>query len=258
MVELTFLGTGTSTGIPMIGCSCPVCTSEDPRDRRGRTSAFIRFDGHTILIDTSPELRAQAVMTGLSYVDAVIFTHAHADHVAGIDDLRRFNELRQSHLPVYADIKTSELLRERYAYAFQDMFPFYGGKPDLLLNAFDGPFSMFERDIVPIAVTHGRWVVQGFRFGPLVYVTDAKGISPESIDLMRDADVLVLNALRQKPHPTHLSIGEALNVIAEVRPREAYIVHVSHEVSHAAIDDLLPAHVRLAYDGLTVRTQRDW
>jgi phosphoribosyl 1,2-cyclic phosphate phosphodiesterase len=258
MVELTFLGTGTSTGVPVIGCSCPVCTSEDPRDRRGRTSAVVRFDGHTILIDTSPELRTQAVMVGLSCVDAVVFTHAHADHVAGIDDLRRFNELRQAHLPVYADAKTSELLRERYAYAFQDMFPFYGGKPDLILNVFDGPFTLFEREIVPIAVTHGRWVVHGFRFGPLVYVTDAKGISPESIDLIRGADVLVLNALRATPHPTHLSIGEALDVIAEVRPREAYIVHVSHEVSHAAVNDALPAHVRLAYDGLTVRTQRDW
>ncbi|HEX3722475.1 MAG TPA: MBL fold metallo-hydrolase, partial [Nitrolancea sp.] len=134
MVELTFLGTGTSTGIPMIGCSCPVCTSDDPRDRRGRTSAAVRFDGHTILIDTSPELRSQAVMTGLNWIDAVIFTHAHADHVAGIDDLRRFNELCQSHLPVYADTYTTALLRERYAYAFQDMFPFYGGKPDLILN----------------------------------------------------------------------------------------------------------------------------
>jgi len=161
-------------------------------------------------------------------------------------------------LPVFADGRTSELLRERYGYTFQDMFPFYGGKPDLLLNEFDGPFTVFEREVIPIEVTHGRWEVQGFRFGPLVYVTDAKGISPESIDKMRDADVLVLNALRARPHPTHLSIGEALEVIAEVKPREAYIVHVSHEVLHAAVDDTLPAHVHLAYDGLAVQTQRDW
>ena len=258
MVELTFLGTGTSTGIPLIGCFCSVCTSEDPRDRRTRTSAVVRFDGHTILIDTSPELRAQAVAAHLTGVDAVIFTHAHADHVAGIDDLRRFNELNQAHLPVFADARTSELLRERYGYTFQDMFPFYGGKPDLILNEFDGPFTVFEREVVPIEVTHGRWVVQGFRFGPLVYVTDAKGISSESIDKMRDADVLVLNALRARPHPTHLSIGEALDVIAEVKPREAYIVHVSHEVLHSAFDDTLPANVHLAYDGLTVHTQREW
>lgn len=258
MVELTFLGTGTSNGIPMIGCTCPVCTSEDPRDRRGRTSAVVRYDNKSILIDTSPELRSQAVATGIHGIDAVLFTHAHADHVAGIDDLRRFNELNQSHLPVFADGRTAELLRERYAYAFQDMFPFYGGKPDLLLNVFDGPFELFGREVVPITVTHGRWVVEGFRFGPLVYVTDAKGISNDSLDLMRDADVLILNALRDRPHPTHLSIGEALDVIAQVRPRQAFIVHVSHEVSHAAVSESLPAHVHLAYDGLTVRTQTGW
>lgn len=258
MVELTFLGTGTSNGIPMIGCTCPVCTSDDPRDRRDRTSAVVRFDDKAILIDTSPELRHQAVRTGIRHIDAVLFTHAHADHVAGIDDLRRFNELNQSHLPVFADGRTADMLHERYAYAFQDMFPFYGGKPDLLLNTFEGSFELFGREVTPIPVTHGRWTVEGFRFGPLVYLTDAKGISEASLDLMRDADVLILNALRQRPHPTHLSIGEALDVIADVRPRQAFIVHVSHEVSHAAVDDALPSGVHLAYDGLTVRTERDW
>ncbi len=240
MVELTFLGTGTSNGIPMIGCTCPVCTSDDPRDRRGRTSAVVRFDGKSILIDTSPELRHQAVSADIRVVDAVLFTHAHADHVAGIDDLRRFNEINQSHLPVFADGRTAELLRDRFAYAFQDMFPFYGGKPDLLLNVFDGPFEVFGREVTPISVTHGRWIVQGFRFGPLVYMTDAKGISDNSLKLMRDADVLVINALRERPHPTHLSLGEALEVVSEVRPRQAYIVHVSHEVSHAAVSESLP------------------
>lgn len=258
MVELTFLGTGTSNGVPMIGCTCPVCTSSDPRDKRGRTSAVVRFDGKTILIDTSPELRSQAIATGTASIDAVLFTHAHADHVAGIDDLRRFNELNQAHLPVYADARTAELLRERYAYAFRDMFPFYGGKPDLLLNVFEGPFELFGRQILPITLTHGRWIVQGFRLGPLVYVTDAKGISDESKDLMRGADVLVINALRARPHPTHLSLGEALEVVREVHPRQAYIVHVSHEISHAAVSDSLPHGVSLAYDGLTVQTERDW
>ena len=258
MVELTFLGTGTSNGIPMIGCTCPVCMSNDPRDRRGRTSSVVRFNGKSILIDTSPELRTQAIQAGIRQIDAVFYTHAHADHVAGLDDLRRFNELNQGHLPVYADTGTAELLRERFDYAFHDMFPFYGGKPDLDLHVFDGPFEVFGREVVPIPVTHGRWVVEGFRFGPLVYVTDAKGISESSIDLMRDADVLILNALRPRPHPTHLSIGEALDIIAEVRPRQAFIVHVSHDVSHAAVSETLPPNVDLAYDGLTVRTERDW
>ena len=258
MVEITFLGTGTSNGIPMIGCRCPVCTSEDPRDRRGRTSAVVRFDGHTVLIDTAPELRLQATAAGLRAIDAVLFTHAHADHVGGFDDLRRFNELNQAHLPVYTDPATAAILRERFAYAFDDVFPFYGGKPDLSLHTFDGPFPLFDHEIVPIPVTHGRWTVYGFRFGPLVYLTDARHISPASLDLMRDADVLVLNALRERPHPTHLNFAEALGVIDEVKPRRAYLVHVNHEVAHAATNAMLPANVEVAYDGLTVSTERDW
>lgn len=254
-VELTFLGTGTSNGVPIIGCGCPVCTSNDPRDRRGRTSAVVRFSGRTILIDTAPELRLQAIAAGLSGIDAVLFTHAHADHVGGLDDLRRFNELAQAHLPVYADPPTAATLRERFAYAFVDQFPFYGGKPDLTLHQFDGPFNVFGRTIVPIPVKHGRWTVQGFRFGPLVYLTDAKEIPPSSLELMRGADVIVLNALRERPHPTHLSIDESLTILAELAPRRAYLVHMTHEVSHAAASATLPPNVELAYDGLTVQTE---
>ncbi|MDI3341958.1 MAG: MBL fold metallo-hydrolase [Sphaerobacter sp.] len=257
-VEITFLGTGTSNGIPIIGCTCPVCTSDDPRDRRSRTSAVVRFDGHTVLIDTATELRLQALAVGLDRIDAVLFTHAHADHVGGFDDLRRFNELAQRHLPVYAHPDTAAILRERFGYAFVDQFPFYGGKPDLTLHTFNGAFTLFDRRIQPIPVWHGRWLVHGFRFGPLVYLTDAKTIPPASLETMRGADVLVINALRQRPHPTHLSIDEALAVIAEVKPRRAYLVHLAHEVSHAATSALLPPHVELAYDGLTVRTQADW
>ncbi|HET7035510.1 MAG TPA: MBL fold metallo-hydrolase [Thermomicrobiaceae bacterium] len=258
MVELTFLGTGTSNGIPIIGCHCPVCTSPDPRDRRGRTSAVVRFDGHTVLIDTATELRLQAIQAGLDRVDAVLYTHAHADHVAGLDDLRRFNELNQSWLPVYADPLTAANLCERFAYAFQPQFPFFGGKPDLTLHEFDGPFPLFEREIVPIPVPHGRWQVQGFRFGPLVYVTDAKTVPSSSLELMRGADILVLNALRERPHPTHLSLGEALAIIAEVKPRQAYLVHLSHELAHEVASAGLPANVAVAYDGLRVCTERAW
>jgi len=252
-VELTFLGTGTSNGVPIIGCRCPVCASDDPRDRRSRTSAVVRFGGHTVLIDTATELRLQAIAVGLERLDAVLFTHAHADHVGGLDDLRRFNEIEQAELPVYADPLTAGALRERYGYAFARQFPFFGGKPDLTLHEFDGPFRLFDEEIAPIPVRHGRWIVQGFRLGPLVYVTDAKEIPAPSLDLMRGADVLVLNALRDRPHPTHLSIGEAVEVIAELRPREAYLVHMTHEVSHAVASAALPSHVHLAFDGLTVR-----
>src|SRR3954451_1604037 len=192
MIELIFLGTGTSNGIPVIGCDCPVCSSNDPRDQRSRTSAVVRYDGHTILIDAATELRLQARATGLRQVDAVLFTHAHADHTGGFDDLRRFNEINQAHLPIYAGPETAEMLRDRFAYAFADQFPFYGGKPDLTLNTIDGPFDLFGRQIIPIPVMHGRLRVFGYRFGSLAYVTDSKLIPPQSLALLEDLDVLVL------------------------------------------------------------------
>jgi phosphoribosyl 1,2-cyclic phosphate phosphodiesterase len=254
MTELTFLGTGTSSGIPVIGCDCAVCTSSDSRDRRARTSAVVRYHGKTFLIDTTPELRLQAVATGLRSIDAVLMTHAHADHTNGFDDLRRFNELAGRHLPVFASPETAAQLRERFAYAFVDVFPFYGGKPDLILHEIDGPFEACGELIVPIPVKHGHTDVTGFRFGDLAYVTDAKVIPPSSLELLRDLDVLVLNALRERPHPTHLSIDEAIAVIEEVRPRVAYLIHLSHDIGHERATSLLPPGIEVAYDGLTVRT----
>ncbi len=254
MTDLTFLGTGTSNGIPMIGCECAVCRSGDPRDRRYRTSALVRYAGQTILIDTATELRLQALANDVRAIDAVVFTHAHADHTGGFDELRRFNELAQAHLPVYAGLETAKVLRERFGYAFVDQFPFYGGKPDLILHDVDSPFEIGGAPVEPIPVMHGRMVVNGYRFGDLAYVTDAKSIPPASLELLRDLDVLVLNALRERPHPTHLSIADAVAVIAEVRPRRAYLVHLSHEISHVAATALLPAHVEIAYDGLQVST----
>lgn len=255
MVELTFLGTGTSNGIPVIGCDCTVCRSNDPRDRRGRTSAVVRFDDRAILIDAATELRTQALAVGLNRVDAVLFTHAHADHTGGFDDLRRFNELAGAHLPVYAEAGTAAMLRDRFAYAFVDVFPFYGGKPDLILHEVDGPFDLFGRTVVPIPVFHGQLTVLGYRFGDLAYVTDAKTIPDSSLELLEGIDVLVLNALRERPHPTHLSLPEAVAMIERLRPREAYLVHLSHELSHEDASAQLPDYIRIAYDGLTVRSR---
>jgi phosphoribosyl 1,2-cyclic phosphate phosphodiesterase len=255
MIELTFLGTGTSNGIPVIGCDCAVCRSNDPRDRRGRTSAVVRFDGYTVLIDAATELRLQALAAGLNRVDAVLFTHAHADHTGGFDDLRRFNELAGAHLPVFAGPETAAMLRERFAYAFVDHFPFYGGKPDLILHEVDGPFELFRREIVPIPVEHGRTPVLGFRFGDLAYVTDAKVIPESSLALLEGLDVLVINALRERPHPTHLSLGEAAALIEQLRPNAAYVVHLSHEVSHARASTFMPPNGQIAYDGLTVTSR---
>lgn len=252
MPELTFLGTGTSNGIPMIGCRCPVCTSDDPRDTRTRSSAIVRLSEDVVLIDTATELRVQALRLGLDRVDAILMTHSHADHTGGFDDLRRFNELAGKHLPVYADPGTASVLRERYAYTFVDQYPFYGGKPDLVLHEVVGPFALFGHEIVPIPVQHGRLPILGYRFGDLAYVTDAKLVPAVALERLQGVDTLVLNALRERPHPTHLSVSEALDVIEQVGPRQAFLTHVSHETSHAEMESMLPSRVRVAFDGLTI------
>lgn len=251
-MEITFLGTGTSMGVPMIGCHCAVCHSEDSRDRRTRTSAVVRVDDRNLLIDTSPELRLQAVAVGLERVDAVLYTHPHADHTAGFDELRRFNQLQQREIDIFGDLITISQLRRQYHYAFEDPFPFFGGKPAVRLHEFRGPFEAAGIPIVPLPVKHGRWTVHGFRIGGLVYITDAKEIPATTLDLMGDAEVLVINALRVEPHPVHLSLPEALALIKELRPRRSLIVHVSHHLGHEETSQRLPTGVELAYDGLTV------
>ena len=254
MTRITFLGTGTSNGIPVIGCPCAVCHSEDPRDNRGRASIVVQTADQTILIDTATELRTQALREGLDHVDAVLFTHAHADHTGGFDDLRRFNEMQQEHLPIFTGPETAAALQERFAYAFTDAFPFYGGKPDLLLHIVDGPFTAVGTDIVPIPVWHGSLRVFGYRMGSFAYVTDAGSVPPESIALLQGVEILVLNALRERPHPTHLSVGQAVEVIQQIAPRQAYLTHLSHELSHEAALALLPDGISVAFDGLITET----
>jgi phosphoribosyl 1,2-cyclic phosphate phosphodiesterase len=254
MPEITFLGTGTSNGIPVIGCGCHVCRSSDPRDRRTRTSALVRYGDRAILIDAATELRAQSLAHDIRHVDAILVTHAHADHIGGLDDLRRFNELQQQRIPLYTDPNTANVLRERFAYTFNEVFPFYGGKPDLDLHEVDGPFDLFGQEVIPIPVMHGRLPILGYRFGDLAYVTDAKDIPESSRELLRDLDVLVLNGLRPRPHATHLGFFEAVEIIEDLRPRLAYLIHLSHETSHIEAESMLPDGVNVAWDGLTVTT----
>ncbi len=254
MPEITFLGTGTSNGIPVIGCDCATCLSSDPRDKRTRTSAVVRTRGRSILIDTATELRSQAMANNVRQVDAVLITHAHADHTGGFDDLRRFNELHQAHLPVFANAEAASTLRERFAYAFVDAFPFYGGKPDLILQEVTAPFAIGDIDVVPIPVFHGRLPILGYRIADLAYVTDAKEIPASSRELLTGLHTLVLNGLRERSHPTHLSIPEAVDIVRELRPQQAFLVHLSHEVSHVGAEQMLPAGVSIAWDGLTVST----
>jgi len=252
VATLTFLGTGTSTGVPMIGRVSRASASDDPRDRRTRCSVWVRFaDGADLLIDTSPELRLQALAAGMTHVDAVLFTHAHADHTAGLDDMRAFNSLQQEIIPVYADAAVEAAFHQRFAYIFDEPpLPFFGGKPALALRRIDGPFALHGHDIVPVRVPHGRTTVLGFRFGRFAYVTDAARVPADARDQLRDLDLLVLNALRERPHPVHLSVAEALDVIADVRPKRAYLTHMSDDVLHAEDDAKLPPGIHFAYDGL--------
>jgi phosphoribosyl 1,2-cyclic phosphate phosphodiesterase len=251
-MQLTFLGTGTSMGVPVIACRCAVCRSTDPRNRRLRTSALLEAGGRAILIDAGPDLRQQALTVGLTRLDAVLLTHAHADHIAGIDDLRPLNFAQRSAIPVYGSESTLGAVRERFAYAFAE--PDGSTRPALELIAIASgvPFQIGPVHVLPFDVQHGSWTITGFRIGNLGYVTDASGLPAASRSQLGQLDLLVLNALRHTPHPTHLSLAEALALVEQLHPRRALLVHMCHELDHQAGNALLPEHVRLAYDGQVV------
>lgn len=256
-MKLTFLGTGTSFGIPIIGCGCAVCHSTDPRDRRTRIGAVIETDGGTrLLIDTPPELRLQLVNAGIGSVDAVLFTHDHADHIHGIDDIRAITVRQHRPLPMYAEPEVLQRLAARFPYVFDaSMRPLPGtSKPEGEGRAIrDGDtVQVGDACVQAIAVPHGRMRVLAFRVGALGFVTDAKSVPPAAIEKLRGVRVLVLNALFRREHPTHLSIGEAVAVAAEIGAERTYLIHLTHETSHAELEAELPPGVRPAYDGLVV------
>ncbi len=259
-MRLTFLGTGTSFGVPQIGCGCPVCQSVDPRDKRTRCGAVIESSqGARLLIDTPPELRLQAIACGISRVDAVFFTHDHADHIHGIDDLRAFSVRQGGALPMYGPTETLRRLHERFRYVFDEgMRPLPGtSKPEGVTHSLeDGDrVRVQDMDVEAIAVPHGLTRVFAYRVGPVAYVTDAKAVPPETIDRLKGVQVLVLNALFHKQHPTHLSIDEAIAVARQVGAVRTCLTHLTHENFHAALAAELPAGVEPAYDGLVVELQ---
>jgi phosphoribosyl 1,2-cyclic phosphate phosphodiesterase len=255
-MRLTFLGTGTSFGVPQIGCDCAVCRSTDPRDKRTRSGAVLEVGGSTILIDTPPELRLQLIAAGFSRIDAVVYTHEHADHINGIDDLRIFSVRRRQPLPIYGPSETLERLRASFNYIFDDAVRPYEGtsKPSLTLNETqpDRMMTIAGAEVLPLAFQHGHLRVFGYRFGDLAYITDVKAIPEVERERLRGLDVLVLNALWWRPHPTHLSISEAIETARALGARRTYLTHLTHETGHSELEAQLPAGILPAYDGLTV------
>jgi len=255
-MRLTFLGTGTSFGVPQIGCDCAVCRSTDPRDKRTRSGAILEAAGSTILIDTPPELRLQLISSGFSQVDAVVYTHEHADHINGIDDLRIFSVRQRRPLPLYGPPETLERLRSSFNYIFDDSVRPYEGtsKPRLTLH----PTSPGQAvriagvETLPLSFDHGHLRVFGYRFGKLAYITDIKAIPQAEREQLKGLDVLVLNALWWRPHPTHLSISEAIDTARDLGANRTYLTHLTHETGHSALESSLPAGIFPAYDGLTV------
>jgi phosphoribosyl 1,2-cyclic phosphate phosphodiesterase len=253
-LKITFLGTGTSSGVPLIGCDCAVCTSADPKDNRLRTSILVQSATTTLVVDTGPDFRYQMLREKVMKLDAVVFTHPHRDHMAGLDDVRAYNFFQKKHIDIYADSLTEEAIRRDFYYAFADTK--YPGIPELnLITISDQPFVVGDIPVIPIKVWHMKMPVLGFRFGPFTYITDANRIEEQEKDKIRDAEILVLNALRKQQHISHFTLGEAVDLVQELRVPLAYFTHMSHQIGlHADIEAELPDNIHLAWDGMVLKT----
>jgi phosphoribosyl 1,2-cyclic phosphate phosphodiesterase len=242
-MRVTMLGSGTSSGVPVIGCNCAVCTSEDPRNRRFRAGLKIEIDGRVLLVDTPTDLRQQALAFGIPRIDGILFTHAHADHIFGLDDVRIFNFRQRGAIPCYGSAATLAALRRTFAYVFE-AGDWGGGKPQLELIEIGGPLDLLDRCVVPVPVMHG------YRIGGFAYVTDCSHIPDRSLELLTDLDVLVLGALRYRPHPTHFSLEQAIAVARKIGAAETYFTHLAHDVDHGRPEIPLPPGVAFGHDGL--------
>ena len=255
-MKLTFLGTGTSTGVPSIACECETCLSDDPRDKRLRVSILIEHGNQVVLVDTSSDFRQQALRYGLKRLDAVLITHCHADHIFGLDDIRPLN-FRYGALGVYANERAWPDIRRMFKYIFEPSH-FGGGLPEVIPHTVvaGAPFCLADGfNITPLEVIHGRLPVMAYRFNDFAYATDLSEIPPQSIAALRDLDVLVLDCLRFKQHPTHLWVDRALEYIEQIKPKRAFLTHIAHDVKHERDSKRLPPGVEWAYDGLVVSNE---
>jgi phosphoribosyl 1,2-cyclic phosphate phosphodiesterase len=246
---LTVLGSGTSMGVPTIGCSCRVCHSSDPRDRRTRPSIMLEYAGHCVLIDTTPDFRQQAIRENITRLDAVIYTHAHADHILGLDDVRPLSFRSADKIPLYAHESTAEALQNIFRYIFDANYR-YGGIARVEMKRINGSLDLFGASFEPVKVLHGDTEIHGFRFGSAAYLTDFSEIPLDSMERLRGLDILFLDALRHRPHPTHSTVANSLRLVDDLKPKRAFFTHISHDLPHEETNKTFPDHVRLAHDGL--------